>query len=328
MSQGMKALSDTFAQMNLIISSIYQFYDNHTISNNVLVCLKRIVHRIDNCYSELEMRHKKVLASNKKGTNTPTEKTAAKNIAIDKTAIDKIVTENIPAKKTSAKEKMTLKQEKTTVQKTHPAEHEKLIPEPKKYTSEQKAHTLTQEVDTMKEKKQEKVEKTEKSKQNVLTLQNKLTLQIKKQKTMIIAIDFDGTIVEHKYPEIGREIPFAIETLKRLQADRHKLILWSVREGRLLDEAVEFCRQRGLEFYAVNRDYPEEEKDKNSHFSRKLKADLFIDDRNLGGLPDWGTIYNMVKNRLSYEDLMSQYEDEAEDTKANNKGFLKRLFGK
>ena len=45
---------------------------------------------------------------------------------------------------------------------------------------------------------------------------------------MIIAIDFDGTIVEHKYPEIGREIPFAIETLKRLQADRHKLILDSV----------------------------------------------------------------------------------------------------
>lgn len=303
MSQGMKALSDTFAQMNLIISSIYQFYDNHTISNNVLACLKRIVHRIDNCYSELEMRHKKVLASNKKGTKTPTEKT-------------------------SEKEKKTLKQEKTTVQKTHTAEHEKHIPEPKKETLGQNTYTLTQKADTIKEKKQEKVEKTENSEQNVLTLQNKLTLQNIKQKTMIIAIDFDGTIVEHKYPEIGREIPFAIETLKRLQADHHKLILWSVREGRLLDEAVEFCRERGLEFYAINRDYPEEEKEKNSHFSRKLKADLFIDDRNLGGLPDWGTIYNMVKNRLSYEDLMNQYEDEAEDTKANNKGFLKRLFGK
>ena len=57
---------------------------------------------------------------------------------------------------------------------------------------------------------------------------------------MIIAVDFDGTIVEHKYPAIGREIPFAIETLKKLQAARHKLILWSVREGRLLDEAVQF----------------------------------------------------------------------------------------
>ena len=116
---------------------------------------------------------------------------------------------------------------------------------------------------------------------------------------MIIAVDFDGTIVEHKYPAIGKEIPFAIETLKKLQQERHFLILWSVREGRLLEEAVEFCRQRGLEFYAVNSNYAEE-KDKSRYYSRKLKADLFIDDRNLGGLPDWGVIYEMVHNRLRY----------------------------
>lgn len=78
---------------------------------------------------------------------------------------------------------------------------------------------------------------------------------------MIIAVDFDGTIVEHRYPEIGRELPFAIETLKTLQREGHRLILWSVREGRLLDEAVEFCKARGLEFYAVNRNYPEERQD-------------------------------------------------------------------
>ena len=102
---------------------------------------------------------------------------------------------------------------------------------------------------------------------------------------MTIAIDFDGTIVEHKYPAIGREIPFAIETLKKLRDEHHKLILWTVREGHLLDEAVSFCRERGLEFYAVNRDYPEEEKERNNHYSRKLKADIFIDDRNLGALP-------------------------------------------
>lgn len=51
---------------------------------------------------------------------------------------------------------------------------------------------------------------------------------------MIIAVDFDGTIVEHRYPAIGNEIPFAIETLKRLSEERHRLILWSVREGKLL----------------------------------------------------------------------------------------------
>ena len=69
---------------------------------------------------------------------------------------------------------------------------------------------------------------------------------------MIIAVDFDGTIVEHKYPEIGQEVPFAIDTLKMLIKDQHRLILWSVREGALLDEAVEWCRARGVEFYAPN----------------------------------------------------------------------------
>ena len=51
---------------------------------------------------------------------------------------------------------------------------------------------------------------------------------------MTIAVDFDGTIVEHKYPAIGEEIPFATETLRMLIADLHKVILWSVREGVLL----------------------------------------------------------------------------------------------
>ena len=121
---------------------------------------------------------------------------------------------------------------------------------------------------------------------------------------MLIAVDFDGTIVTHKYPEIGEEIPFAIDTLKMLRQDGHRLILWSVREGRLLKEAVDYCRQRGLEFYAVNRDYPEETTESNPHFSRKLKVDLFIDDRNLGGLPDWGTIYQMIKHHQSWHDVV------------------------
>ncbi|MGI6218942.1 MAG: BT0820 family HAD-type phosphatase [Bacteroidaceae bacterium] len=111
---------------------------------------------------------------------------------------------------------------------------------------------------------------------------------------MIIAVDFDGTIVEHAYPKIGKEIPFAIETLLRLQHEfHHQLILWTVREGRLLEEAVAYCRERGLEFYAVNKNYLEEN-GTSEHFSRKLKADLFIDDSNLGGIPDWGTIYQLI----------------------------------
>ena len=143
---------------------------------------------------------------------------------------------------------------------------------------------------------------------------------------MIIAVDFDGTIVEHRYPAIGRELPFATETLKKLAEEGHRLILWTVREGRLLDEAVAFCRERGLEFYAINRDYPEEEKGQNNHFTRKLKVDLWIDDRNLGGLPDWGTIYEMVHHRLTYEDLMHRYESANMYDSTPKKGFFQRLF--
>ena len=125
---------------------------------------------------------------------------------------------------------------------------------------------------------------------------------------MTIAVDFDGTIVEHRYPAIGAEIPFAIDTLKKLVEEKHRLILWSVREGELLDEAVAYCKKRGLEFYAVNSNYPEESK-KHNTFSRKLQADLFIDDRNLGGLPDWGIIYRMINEKLTFEDVYMDFEN-------------------
>ena len=138
---------------------------------------------------------------------------------------------------------------------------------------------------------------------------------------MTIAVDFDGTIVEHRYPEIGREIPFAIETLKMLTREGHRLILWSVREGKLLDEAVEWCRERGLEFYAVNKDYPEESTE-DRNYSRKLKVGMFIDDRNVGGLPDWGIIYKMINRKKSYRDiLLEELEKEEYDVKPKRKWF-------
>ena len=121
-----------------------------------------------------------------------------------------------------------------------------------------------------------------------------------------IAVDFDGTIVTHEYPNIGTELPFATETLKMLIKDHHRLILWSVREGKLLDEAVEWCRERGVEFWAVNKDYPEESVGSNNHFSRKLKADWFIDDRGIGGLPDWGEIYQIITKHTSSRRLIKQ----------------------
>ena len=124
---------------------------------------------------------------------------------------------------------------------------------------------------------------------------------------MTIAVDFDGTIVEHKYPEIGDEIIFATDTLRQLIKDGHKVILWSVREGKLLQDAVDWCHERGVDFYAVNKDYPEENgAESNKSFSRKIKADIFIDDRNIGGLPDWGQIYQIISQGKSYRALIRE----------------------
>lgn len=133
---------------------------------------------------------------------------------------------------------------------------------------------------------------------------------------MIIAVDFDGTIVTHDYPRIGKPIPFAIDTLKKLQADGHLLILWSVREGELLQEAVDYCQQKGLEFYAVNASFPEEKQLSTADTPRKIIADIYIDDRNLGGLPDWGVIYQMISSGNPFVSPKTAPTDE------KNKGFF------
>lgn len=113
---------------------------------------------------------------------------------------------------------------------------------------------------------------------------------------MIIAVDFDGTIVEHRYPDIGKPKLFAFECLKQLEKDGHKLILWTFRSGAQLDEAVKFCKAQGLKFYAVNSSYPGEKFDPDGA-SRKIAADLFIDDRNFGGFPGWDAIWENLGNR-------------------------------
>lgn len=128
---------------------------------------------------------------------------------------------------------------------------------------------------------------------------------------MTIAVDFDGTIVEHKYPAIGKELPFAIATLKKLADSGHHIILWTVREGKLLDEAVEYCRKHGLEFYAVNSEYPGASWN-SSNGSRKIAVDVYIDDRNLGGVPDWNVMYEMITCHMSYADMIEKMQNEGE----------------
>ena len=118
-----------------------------------------------------------------------------------------------------------------------------------------------------------------------------------------IAVDFDVTIVEHEYPEIGKEKLFAFLTLKELNKKGARLILWTFRSGKELDEAVEFCRKNGVEFYAVNKNYPEEIMTES--VSRKIDADIFIDDKNVGGFPGWSEVWQML-NPLGIEKMESE----------------------
>lgn len=130
---------------------------------------------------------------------------------------------------------------------------------------------------------------------------------------LTIAVDFDGTLVENRYPEIGKPIMFAFETLKKLQQEGHQLILWTYRSGTKLEEAVEFCEKKGITFYAVNKSYPEEVYEEG--ISRKILADLFIDDRNINGLPPWGEIYHQLTTA----------KPEASRTRKKKKGLLNFL---
>jgi hydroxymethylpyrimidine pyrophosphatase-like HAD family hydrolase len=132
-----------------------------------------------------------------------------------------------------------------------------------------------------------------------------------------IAVDFDGTIVDHEYPGIGKEKLFAFQTLKELEKMGVRLILWTFRAGKELDEAVAFCRENGIEFYAVNKNYPEEVF--NESISRKIDADLYIDDKNLGGFPGWSEVWQM----LNPYDLQQK---EAEKRMSSRNNILKRIF--
>ena len=123
-------------------------------------------------------------------------------------------------------------------------------------------------------------------------------------KHLIIAIDFDGSIVEDAYPNIGKPIIFAFETMKKLQSEGHRLILWTYRTDKKLQEAVDFCKQQGLEFYAINKSYPEEEFD--GKISRKINATFFVDDRNIGGFIGWTAVHKLL---LNYEPEIKKKKD-------------------
>lgn len=101
---------------------------------------------------------------------------------------------------------------------------------------------------------------------------------MKDNNIMVIAIDFDGTCVEHDYPSVGLEVEGAVDVLKALNSRGHRLILYTMRSGELLDAAIRWFKQRKIELWAVNEN-PEQGKWTDSP---KVHADLYIDDSALG----------------------------------------------
>ncbi len=99
-----------------------------------------------------------------------------------------------------------------------------------------------------------------------------------KDKGYIIAVDFDGTCVEHNYPAIGMEVGGAVETLRALNKRGHRIILNTMRSGDKLAAAVRWFHDRGIELWDVNRN-PEQE---GWTSSPKVYADIYIDDSALG----------------------------------------------
>lgn len=95
---------------------------------------------------------------------------------------------------------------------------------------------------------------------------------------MIIAVDFDGTLAVTEYPKIIRPIQYIINYCKRLKSEDNTLILWTCRHGKELEEAVEWCKEQGLEFDYINENPP----DRIAIWGdcRKVYADVYIDDHN------------------------------------------------
>jgi hydroxymethylpyrimidine pyrophosphatase-like HAD family hydrolase len=96
---------------------------------------------------------------------------------------------------------------------------------------------------------------------------------------MIIAVDFDGTIVSDKYPNIGIFNKELVRYLIMRKENGDKLILWTCRTGNLLNQAVRHCELAGLVFDAVNENLPEVIKQYGGD-TRKIFADIYIDDKS------------------------------------------------
>jgi len=135
------------------------------------------------------------------------------------------------------------------------------------------------------------------------------TIESNKRTHLIIAVDFDGTIVNHRFPRIGSLMPGAKDALNRLHDAGHKIIIWTCRnhtepdhpdwDDAPISRVMWFLKNNGIPFDSINENHPD------MGFwlqSRKIYADIYIDDKNIGGFPGWGVVEDLIDGYIYYGD--------------------------
>ena len=114
-----------------------------------------------------------------------------------------------------------------------------------------------------------------------------------------ISIDYDDTIVFAGFPGPGVIKPGAVDIINRLHEDGHQIMIWTCRMGDAFDIAIAYLKEQGVKFHIANENHP----DIIARFgedTRKMLADIYIDDKQLGGIPDdWEVIYELIQKHLN-----------------------------
>lgn len=142
---------------------------------------------------------------------------------------------------------------------------------------------------------------------------------------MIVAVDFDGVLVENRFPDIGPEVECMAELARDLMRRGHEVILWTSRVDGRLEEAVAWCEDRGLRFAAVNENAPSNRAAFESQYpngTRKVYADVYLDDHSVEWAwysrqfgEEWTrrTMARMVYSIMDYDKFGPTPDEEEED---------------
>lgn len=137
---------------------------------------------------------------------------------------------------------------------------------------------------------------------------------MKCQPKPILAIDFDGTIVQDDFPRVGLPMPGAIEAIKELHKMGFRLVLWTCRVGSHLDDACRFLSKHNLtELFEPCNQNCSDLVERFDSDSRKIYADIYIDDKNLGGFLGWKSTLALCRAFMK-----RRIEDEEAQTKVCN----------